>query len=184
MKFSELSSGWKSRPAKAEPGRLVVSLAAQGVTAALMRRHANVWAVGLQPTKVSIRDVQGVSLPEDSSGTTRKGRGSAAPGEVFDHGTYEQDSPVTRESQLYPSEKTWPRRVARSQVSNKRCVHRGTCSLAKNKPLSRGRPKARGTGAEVDVQLEVGGLHMSCEGGEGMAPDPAEQRRSVSVGTA
>jgi hypothetical protein len=43
-----------------------------------------------------------------------------------------------------------------------------------------GSPKARGTGAEDDVCLGVGGLHSSEEAGEGMAADPAERRQPVS----
>jgi hypothetical protein len=44
----------------------------------------------------------------------------------------------------------------------------------------RGRPKARGTGAEVDRDEGVGGPNTSDEVGKRVAPKPMEQRRSVS----
>ena len=51
MKFGSSSSGCDPRPAKGEPARPVESLATAAVTRPAMRRHASMWAVGMQSRK-------------------------------------------------------------------------------------------------------------------------------------
>ena len=133
MKFRELSSGCEARPIKAEPGRSVASLGVVAVMCRFMRRHASVWAVGLQPSKASFQDAQGLPFPEGSSCTARIGRGCVVSGEVFDHGTQEEDRLVTRETQASPRRTTRPRRVARTQISNELCVRGVTRNSAKKR---------------------------------------------------
>jgi len=100
-----LSSGCEPRPVKAEPGRPVVSLAARRVIGGLMRRYANVWAMGSSQRKAHSGSPR-VSIDlKAAAATPIHGQGVAAAGEVFDHGTYEEDSPVTRETQAHPHER-------------------------------------------------------------------------------
>ena len=86
------------------PVGVVASLAAWPVTTALMRRYASMRAVGMQPTKgtIPVDVAEGVRLPESNSATTAMGEGRSAAGEVFDHGTYEEDGPVTWEILISP----------------------------------------------------------------------------------
>jgi hypothetical protein len=78
MKFGLSSSGCESRPAKAEPGRPVASLAAEPAMARLMRRQANKWAAAMQPRNGSFREAQGVTNPEGSRRRHRyKGEGAS-----------------------------------------------------------------------------------------------------------
>jgi hypothetical protein len=77
-KFGLSSSGCESRPAKAQPGRPVVSLAVGPAMTRLMRRQANKWAAGMQPRNGSSREAQGVTNPEGSRGRHRyKGEGAS-----------------------------------------------------------------------------------------------------------
>lgn len=45
----DLSSGCESRPTKAQPRRLVASLATEWATTPAIRRYARTWAVGCSP---------------------------------------------------------------------------------------------------------------------------------------
>jgi hypothetical protein len=81
LKFSMLSSGCESRPAKAEPGRPVASLAVRPVTGGLMRRYASVWAVVSSQRKhhsgtprVSARLKAAAATPRDGWARGRGGR--------------------------------------------------------------------------------------------------------------
>jgi putative transposase len=60
-----LSSGWESRPTKAEPSRSVASLATAEVTTPAKRRHANVRAAASQPRNWFTPSAEGV---DDSEG--------------------------------------------------------------------------------------------------------------------
>ncbi len=66
---------------------------------------------------------QGVSLPEGSSAVTARGRGDGAAGEVFDHGTHQEDDPVTWETLAFPRDDT-VLRGAVSEISDGRHVLR------------------------------------------------------------
>jgi hypothetical protein len=77
MKFRESSSGWESRPVKAESGRPEVSLAAVREIGSLMRRHAGMRAAKSASKIDSIPGAEGVGTPEGSSGAAdmEDGRG-------------------------------------------------------------------------------------------------------------
>ncbi len=72
-----------------------------------MRRYANVWAVGHAATKaISFRVPRVFEVSEGNSDLTDMGEGRFAPGEVFDHGTYEEDGPGTWETLVSPRRET------------------------------------------------------------------------------
>jgi hypothetical protein len=95
------------------------------------------------------------------------GNGAGTAGEVGGgHGTYEEDGPVTWEILSSPRENAASRSAA-PEAPRVKAFWRCTRRPAKKKHLPRGRPKARGTGAEAEGCQEVGGPHMSDDGGEG-----------------
>ena len=99
MKFGRLSSGFKSRLAKAEPGRPVVSLAVVAAMWRLMRRCANFWARGnAAPKSVCTRLAQGFQLLEGSSVATGMGEEAARLAECTTLARNTEDSPATWEA--------------------------------------------------------------------------------------
>ena len=181
LKFSMVSSGCETRAVKAEPSRLVVSLAVRRVIGGLMRRYTSVRAMGFSQRKdhpgmprVSTRLKAAVAQPET-------GRGGATTGAVLVHGTYEEDTPVTRETQAYPPEEPVAPESRDNPKSPADVRKQGHARTGEEQaPVGSGSPKARGTGALDDVCLGVGGLRSSDEVGEGVATDPVERRRPVS----
>jgi hypothetical protein len=70
-----------------------------------MRRQANVWAMGhAAPKPLTFPDAQGPVLPEGNNHPRQAFRGEegVVSGGVFDHGTYEEDGPVTWEALASP----------------------------------------------------------------------------------
>ena len=70
-----------------------------------MRRQANVWAMGhAAPKPLRFPDAQGPVLPEGNNNPLREllGEEGMVSGGVFDHGTYEEDGPVTWEALASP----------------------------------------------------------------------------------
>ncbi len=148
MKFGRLSSGFKPRLAKAEPGRPVASLAAAVVRWRLMRRYANFWAGGnAAPKSVCSRLAQGLHSSEGSSVVTEMGEGAARLAECTTSARNTEDSPVTWETPVSPRERNGQRRTgpesprpgtpadARAEPSR-----RSICSTGR---LKRGEPKRR-----------------------------------------
>ena len=181
MKFSVVSSGCETRAVKAEPGRLVVSLAVRQAIGGLMRRYTSVRAMGFSQRKAHSGMPRVSACLKAAVARPQKGRGSATSGAVFDHGTYEEDTPVTRETQAHPrGEHVAPesRDNPNSPADVRKQRHARTGQ--EQASVGSGSPKARGTGAADDVCLGVGGLQSSDEVGEGVATDPAERRRPVS----
>ena len=69
------------------------------------RRHASVRAVGLRPRNLCFPDAEGPVLLEGNNLPLRKryrGEEGGVSGGVFDHGTYEEDGPVTWEALASP----------------------------------------------------------------------------------
>lgn len=89
---------------------------------------------------------------EGSNGISERGRGDSVSGGVDDHGASEGDDPATWETlTLLGGSETPPHR--------------------------KGRPKARGTGAEVEGVQGVGGPHRSEDVGESaLSGDPIEAK--------
>jgi hypothetical protein len=71
-----------------------------------MRRRANVWAMGhAAPKPIVFPEAEGPVLPEGHNTplhTYRLGKEGGVSGGVFDHGTYEEDGPVTWEALASP----------------------------------------------------------------------------------
>ncbi len=86
-------------------------------------------------------------------------------GGVFDHGTREEDGPVTWETLVVPRRNPAMRRAGPKSPTLGTSAER-TCPAAKNKRPHRGRSQARGTGAVADGDEGVGGLHRSVDVGE------------------
>jgi hypothetical protein len=65
-----------------------------------MRRPANVGAMGLRPRNLCFPDAEGPVLPEGSNKPLQEllGEEGVVSGGVFDHGTSEEDGPVTWEA--------------------------------------------------------------------------------------
>ena len=104
------SSGCETRPAWVSPLESVASLAPAAATSPAMRRHASVWAVGDAATKRPFRVPRTSKSPKASGAAPRMGKGRAAPGGVFDHGTHEEDGPGTWEALVSPRMDPGPRR--------------------------------------------------------------------------
>ena len=71
-----------------------------------MRRRANMWAMGhAAPKPIVFPEAEGPVLPEGNNTslhTCRLGEERGVSGGVFDHGTYEEDGPVTWEALASP----------------------------------------------------------------------------------
>jgi len=70
-----------------------------------MRRQTNVWAMGhAAPKPRTFPDAQGPVLPEGNNHPLQAflGEEGVVSGGVFDHGTYEEDGPVTWEALASP----------------------------------------------------------------------------------
>ncbi len=70
-----------------------------------MRRQANVWAMGhAAPKPITFPGAQGPVLPEGNNNPLQAflGEEGVVSGGVFDHGTYEEDGPVTWEALASP----------------------------------------------------------------------------------
>jgi hypothetical protein len=127
-------------------------------------------------------------LPKVSTGlkaaaaSPRNGRGGAAAGEVHDHGTYEQDNPVTRESH---SHHPWKVAALGSRVipfSNGRTYAEARAHRQRIASVEWVEVQGKGNRSRGPIcEMAVGGTHSSDEVGEGMASDPAERRRTVLV---
>ncbi len=94
MKFGKSSNRCKSCPTKAEPSRLVASLATVEVTKPAMRRYASVWAAASQPRNIRFRGVQVFPHIEGSSKADAMGESGC------------------------PRRGTWPWHVRRGRPSN------------------------------------------------------------------
>lgn len=157
MKFGRLSSGFKSRLAKAEPGGPVVSLAVSAVRQGLMRRCANFWARGnAAPKSVCTRLAQGLQCLEGSSVAAAMGEEAARLAECTTLARNTEDSPVTWETPVSPGERNGQRRAGPESPrpcapADARAVppRRSICS---NGRPERGEPERRlmGTGESED----------------------------------
>lgn len=71
-----------------------------------MRRRANVWAMGhAAPKPIVFPEAEGPVLPDGHNTplhTYLLGKEGGVSGGVFDHGTYEEDGPVTWEALASP----------------------------------------------------------------------------------
>ena len=108
-----------------------------------------------------------VCVEGGSAGASSWADGRGALGGVLDCGTIEEDGPVTWETLSSPRDDCGSRSAAprSSEGDGVLKVHPEAREEARHLP--RGRPKARGTGAEADGWQGVGGPNTSDDGGEG-----------------
>lgn len=127
---------------------------------------------------------QGVAHLESSilGGDTASQRGA---GGVHDHSALEEDTPATWETPCYHlresmrhrgGPKTRLRRAVGGRRTNGRCSDSGREAHRTNVGSEIGRDQGKTGGMRPNDARGVGGLHMSDEVGERLAPDPAEQR--------
>jgi hypothetical protein len=149
-----------------------------------MRRHASMRAVGYQLRKglcqvprISVCLKAAASPPGmgKACAPEPRAKGGGAPDGVLDHGTYEGDGPVTREALCIPLGRD-PAWGAGEQTPYGYALARACGTWRQKKLERRGRPKARGTGAEVERCQGVGGPNMSDDGGEQLAPGPTRAK--------
>src|SRR5919197_736402 len=107
------SGNFVCRPAGAKPARPRVSppepvgrLATIPEMWSAMRSRANMWAMGhAAPKPIVFPEAEGPVVPEGNNPplhTCRLGEEGGVSGGVFDHGTYEEDGPVTWEALASP----------------------------------------------------------------------------------
>lgn len=150
LKFSLSSSGCETRPAKVEPDRPVAGSATASVTTSAMREHANERAVGSTASKPWIsRMSKTYTGTKTAAERPKKGDGRAASGGVVGHGALEEDGPGTWEALQSPRESNGPT-GSPTRISDGPASTDARDGRSRTSVRSRGRPKARETGAEAD----------------------------------
>ena len=98
-------------------------------------------------------------------------------GGVFDHGTYEEDGPVTWEALASPRHIPVLRRAGDpSPTHDTWRAHVSSASQAQNKRPQRGRPHARGTRAVAEGGRESEGGIGASKSGNGVAAGPGRAK--------
>ena len=97
-----------------------------------------------------------------------------APGGVLDHGTQEEDGPGTWET-LVLLDKTRSHGESGDPFSDA-FAQADRAAGGKEKCPHRGRPLARGTGAEADGTRESEGCKVALTSGNGVAPGPGRAK--------
>ena len=93
----------RARP-RVSPPEPVASLAPILETGSAKRRQASVRAMGMRPRNLCFLDAEGPVVPEGNNNPLQEfpGEEGVVSGGVFDHGTHEEDGPVTREALASP----------------------------------------------------------------------------------
>ena len=177
LKFGVPSSGCETHPAKAEPSRLVVSLAAVRVTKPTMRRHtSNGPRVG-KPRKTQSACPSGTERRRQQRPRPKRARtGVHAAWSMNAARSKRRDEQTGRPCTLLDKDRDY------GEPGNKPQRTRGSERLrepVKNKRAQPGKPPARGTKAVAQGEQGVGGPNKSEDDGERKATDPEEQRRPV-----
>jgi len=98
-------------------------------------------------------------------------------GGVFDHGTHEEDGPVTWEALASPRHTPVLRRAGDPSPTHDTLVSARVVGYqAQNKRLQRGRPLARGTGAVADGGRESEGCIRAWTSRNGVTPGPGRAK--------
>ena len=98
-------------------------------------------------------------------------------GGVFDHGTYEEDGPVTWEALASPRPMPVSRRAGDpSPTHDTLRAHVSSAPWAQNKRPHRGRPLARGTGVVAEGGRESEGCIRALTSGNGVTPEPGRAK--------
>jgi hypothetical protein len=138
MKLRLSSSGCETRPARGEPARAGSEPGAglgNGAGEAEARERVGRGGCGLEI--YLIPDAQGSELPEGDDGlSVSMGEEGIVSGGVFDHGTHEEDGPVTREVLASPRGNPVLRRAG--DPSPTRRASAGACAVGPEEaPASR-----------------------------------------------
>src|SRR5262250_1461710 len=146
-----------------------------------MRRRANMWAMGhAAPKPIVFPEAEGPVLPEGNNiplHRCRLGEEGGVSGGVFDHGTYEEDGPVTWEALASPRyTPVWRRAGDPSPTHDTWRAHVSSASKAQNKRPQRGRPHARGTRAVAEGGRESEGCIGARTSGNGITPGPGRAK--------
>ena len=118
------------------------------------------WAMGMRPRNLCFPDAEGPVFPEGNNHPRREcvGEEGRVSGGVFDHGTYEEDGPVTWEALASPRPIPASRRAGDPSPTHDTVrAHVSAAPWAQNKRPHRGRPLARGTGAVAEGGRESEG---------------------------
>lgn len=183
MKFRDGLQRVQIPPGQSVASRPVARLAASAVTVGLMRSQANKWAVGWQPRNHRHSGAQGFTAPEGSIsvGVLASLRGT---GGVVDHGTLEEEAPVTWEALVLPAANpgpggpaTSPRRAARLSMHERPVLRENRMArrISIDQQVGTSRENRRGT----DETRESDGRIVAMKSGNGWHPKPVEQRRPV-----
>src|SRR4029434_2991915 len=136
-----------------------------------MRRRANMWAMGhAAPQPIGFPEAEGPDLPEGNNTPLqrcRPGEEGHVSGGVFDHGTYEEDGPVTWEALASPrpipvSRSTGDPSPTHDMLAGARVV--GLLGIAQA-PASR-EATGKGNRSRGRWGQGVGGRHTSGDAGE------------------
>jgi hypothetical protein len=157
---------------RVSPPEPVASLAPFLETRAAMRRQAHVGAMGRRPRNLCVPDAEGPGVPEGNKNPRRGsvGRGGVVSGGVFDHGTHDEDGPVTWEALASPRRIPVRRRVGdpsptHDPSAGTRVVGpRGTDQASASREAT-----ARGTEAGADGGRESEGGIRAVTSGNGLA---------------
>jgi hypothetical protein len=162
-----------ARP-RVSPPEPVASLAPFLETSSAKRRHANVWAMGnAAPKPIVLPDAEGPELPEGNNNPLHRwlGEEGGVSGGVLDHGTYEEDGPVTWEALASPRQSPVLRRAGDSSPTHGTYAGTRVVGLTRHRTRSphRGRSQARGTGAVAEGGRESEGCIGAMTSGNGLA---------------
>jgi hypothetical protein len=130
------------------------------------------------PKPILFPDAQGPVLPEGNNNPLRElGEEGIVSGGVFDHGTYEEDGPVTWEALASPRPIPVLRRAGDpSPTHGTLRAHVSSAIKAQKKRPQRGRPPARGTGAVAEGGRESEGCIRAWTLGNRGSPGPSRAK--------
>jgi len=145
-------------------------------------RACGPWECG--PETYAFPDAEGPVFPEGNNHPRREflGEEGMVSGGVFDHGTHEEDGPVTWEALASPRHTPVMRGAGDpSPTHGTLRTHVSSAQEAQNKRPHRGRPLARGTGAVAEGGRESEGCIRALTSGNRVTPGP-DRAKAARVG--
>lgn len=142
-----------------------------------MRRHAKMWAVGMQPRKHQHTGAQGFIVLEGSSASNAKDEELVHPAGCSTTARIKEDGPVIWEA-LPLLHGTQP--VQREPVTNPYggAYVRARATRPRTSPDGEGRPERGEPERGRDGEQGVGGPKMSYDAGERLAPGPGRAKQA------
>jgi hypothetical protein len=167
-------------PEKTEPGHSEASLATVTGDGTGDAKACKRMSRGVVASKIEhVPDAQGSIGPEGDSCVDRHGKSDAHPAWCLARGACDKDGPATWENLVSPRRNPVPR-GAGDPSPKRRALACARNDARRSSARVRGRPKARGTVAEVNGNEASEDCIRAMTSGNGRHPDPIEQRRSVS----